>query len=126
MDLDGRSAHLDFTVTESDTAPVLGSGDVPVLATPRLLAWCEAATCAAVSGALDAASTSVGIHVGLDHLAASPVGARVRVQADVVDVEGRQVRFSVAARHDDGRLVCSGEIVRAVVNVARFLARVAG
>jgi fluoroacetyl-CoA thioesterase len=77
----GSSATLSFDVTEDDTASALGSGDVPALATPRLLAWCEAATCAAVATQLDDGSTSVGTRVQLEHLSATPVGGHLGVTA---------------------------------------------
>jgi fluoroacetyl-CoA thioesterase len=120
----GDSASLDFTVTDDDTAVALGSGDLPVLATPRLLAWCEAATCAAVEGSLTDASSSVGTRVQLEHVAASPVGADVRVTASVTYVDGRLVRFDVVAEQQpDGPVVGHGEVTRVVVDRERFLAR---
>jgi predicted thioesterase len=123
----GDSATLDFEVTEQDTAAAVGSGDLQVLGTPRLLAWCEAATCAAVAGSLTASQTTVGTRVSLEHVGASPVGQRVQVQASVSHVDGRLVRFSVAATHpSDGRVVGTGEVTRVVVDRERFLARVSG
>jgi len=117
-------ATLTFTVTDEDTAVAVGSGSLPVLGTPRLLAWCEAATCAAIEPSLTPGSTSVGTRVTLEHLAASPVGTRVEVTATSAVVDGRLHRFSVAARHSaDGKLVGSGEITRVVVDAERFLAR---
>ncbi|WP_020575811.1 thioesterase family protein [Actinopolymorpha alba] len=106
-----------------DTAEALGSGDVPVLATPRLLAWAEEATCAAVAGALAANQTSVGKHVELSHLAPSPLGERVTVSAVLVAVDGRLLRFEVTAEHPDGSSVARGAVTRAVVDRDRFLAR---
>jgi fluoroacetyl-CoA thioesterase len=123
----GQSATLQFEVTETDTAAAVGSGDLPVLGTPRLLAWCEAATCAAVADSLDASSSSVGTRVAIEHLAASPVGERVEVTASIAYVDGRLVRFSVAASHvADGKVVGTGEVTRVVVDRDRFLARVSG
>ncbi|MEP7091604.1 MAG: hotdog domain-containing protein [Nocardioidaceae bacterium] len=123
----GDSATLTFPVTEADTAAALGSGTLPVLATPRLLAWCEAATCAAVAGSLEPGSTSVGTRVQLDHVGASPVGARVQVTAAAVHVDGRLVRFEVVARHtpEGGaeKVVAHGEVTRVVVDAERFLSR---
>jgi fluoroacetyl-CoA thioesterase len=119
------TAVLRFTVGDDDTALAVGSGSLPVLGTPRLLAWCEAATCAAIEPALPAGSTSVGTRVQLDHQAASPVGAEVEVTASAAYVDGRLHRFTVAARHTgDGKVVASGEITRVVVDAERFLSRV--
>ena len=94
MDL-ADSATLEFTVTDDDTAVALGSGDLPVLATPRLLAWCEAATCAAIDASVTDANSSVGTRVQLEHVGASAVGSLVRVTATVAYVDGRLVRFEV-------------------------------
>ena len=121
----GQAATLQFEVTEADTAAAVGSGDLPGLGTPRLLAGCEAATCAAIAETLEPSRTSVGTRVSLEHLAASPVGERVEVQASVAYVDGRLVRFSVAASHvSDGKVVGTGEVTRVVVDRDRFLSRV--
>jgi predicted thioesterase len=119
------TATLTFTVTDADTAPAVGSGSLPVLGTPRLLAWCEAATCAAVDPALAPGETSVGTRVSLEHLAASPVGQEVEVTAAASYVDGRLHRFTVSARHlgGNGKVVGSGEVTRVVVDAERFLSR---
>ena len=118
---------LTFTVTDADTAAAVGSGSLPVLGTPRLLAWCEAATCAALEPTHPEGSTSVGTRVDLEHLAASPVGQEVEVTASASYVDGRLHRFTVAARHvggtSPGRVVGTGEITRVVVDAERFLSR---
>jgi fluoroacetyl-CoA thioesterase len=115
---------LRFTVTDDDTAAALGSGSLAVLATPRLLAWLEAATCAAVADELAAGETSVGTRVELEHRGASPVGAEVEVTAAATHVDGRLRRFSVAASHvTDRKVVATGEVTRVVVDAERFLAR---
>jgi fluoroacetyl-CoA thioesterase len=119
----GDSATLRFTVTVRDTAAALGSGDLPVLGTPRLLAWSEAATCTAVEASLDSHRTSVGTRVQLDHVGASAVGAEVVVAATVVHVDGRLVRFEVVARHTDDKVVGHCEVTRVVVDRDRFLSR---
>lgn len=124
------SATSSFTVTDDDTAAALGSGALPVLATPRLLAWAEATTCAAIEPALSdfgEGSTSVGTRVSLEHLAASPVGAEVEVTAEPAYVDGRLHRFSVVARHrGELRPVATGEVTRVIVETDRFLARLKG
>ena len=116
----GRTATREFVVSDADTAIAVGSGSLPVLGTPVLLAWCEAATCAALD--LPDGQTSVGTRVSLEHLAASPVGATVAVTASVGYVDGRLVRFVVEARMGEA-LVGSGEITRVVVDAERFMSR---
>ena len=117
------AATVTFTVSDDDTAAALGSGSLPVLGTPRLLAWAEAATCAAIESALPEGGTSVGTRISLEHLAASPVGAQVKITAESAYVDGRLHRFTVAARHTDGKLVGTGEVTRVIVDAERFLSR---
>ena len=117
-------ATLKFTVTHDDTAVAVGSGSLPVLGTPRLLAWCEAATCAAIDPSLEPGSTSVSARVALDHQGASPVGQEVEVTASMALVDGRLHRFTVAARHtSDQKVVATGEMTRVVVDAERFMSR---
>ena len=116
----GLEAAFRYTVTEADTAAALGSGDVPVLATPRVLALAEQATVAAVAGALEAGVTTVGVRVELDHLAPSPVGAELEVEAVLEGVDGRRLQFTVRLR-DGERPVASGNVTRVVVDTAAFL-----
>jgi predicted thioesterase len=118
------TAEVLVEVTDADTAIALGSGDVPVLATPRLVAFAEQATVAAIAPHLSATSTSVGTKVEIDHVHASPVGHRVAVRATLVHVEQRSLVFEVTAVHPaDHRLVAHGRITRVVVDRARFLGR---
>lgn len=119
----GMTATLTFTVGPDDTATALGSGDVPVLATPRLVAWFEATSVAAVADGLESASTTVGTRVEIDHLAASGVGARVEVTAEIAAVEGRAIRFDVTAQQGD-TVVGQGIVRRVVIDRGRFLGRV--
>jgi len=119
----GLDATRTFTVTDADTASALGSGDLAVLATPRLLAWCEAVTCAAVADAVPSGQTTVGSRMSLAHERPSPVGAKVVVRAAVVHVDGRLLRYEVVAEHLDGTVVAHGEVTRVVVDRARFLGR---
>ena len=121
----GLTATQSFVVTDDDTAAAVGSGSLPVLGTPRLLAWCEAVTCTTLAPVLDADSTSVGTRVSLEHLAASAVGASVDVSAHLDHVDGRLVRFSVTAREGD-KLIGNGEVTRVIVATERFMARVTG
>ena len=117
-----QEATLHFTVTVDDTAIAVGSGSLPVLGTPRLLAWCEAATCAALEPELAEGTTSVGTRIALEHLAASPVGEEVTVTAATSYVDGRLHRFTVAARAGS-KLLGTAEVTRVVVDAERFLGR---
>ncbi len=119
----GAQAVVQHRVGNDDTARSLGSGDLDVLATPRLLAWCEQATVESLAGRLDEASSTVGTRVELAHLRASPVGAAVTVRADLVHVDGRLLRFDVVAEDTDGAVLGHGQVTRVVVDRARFLAR---
>jgi fluoroacetyl-CoA thioesterase len=96
-----------------------------VLGTPRLLAWAEEATCEAVAPYLDGSSSSVGTGIRLDHRRPSPLRTAVQVSAELVEVDGRRLRFEVSAAHQDGDVVARGEVTRAVVDRARFLERTA-
>ena len=103
----------------------MGSGDVPVLATPRLVAWLEAATVDACPE-LGQDETSVGTRVDIEHLIATPIGARVDAAAEVVHRDGRLLRFAVTAHHDTGQgpvLIAQGQVTRVVVRREAFLAR---
>ncbi|KQV67687.1 thioesterase [Nocardioides sp. Root122] len=116
---------LTFRVTDDDTAAAVGSGSLPVLGTPRLLAWLEAATCACLAPVLPQGSTSVGTRVQVEHLAASAVGAEVEVSASSAYEDGRLHRFTVSARDvATGKVLGAGEITRVVVDAERFMSRV--
>ena len=120
------SASVTHVVSADDTAAALGSGDLPVLGTPRLLAWCEEATVAAAAPVLAPGETTLGTRVDLAHERASAVGTQVRVRADLVHRDGRLLRFSVVAEQEvAGAVVVAGrgEVTRVVFDAARFLAR---
>ena len=124
MSLDpGLRGTARMTVTDADTATALGSGDVPVLGTPRLVALVEAAAVAALSGHLGAGATSVGTAIDLQHLAASGLGAGVEAEAVLQSTDDRLLRFAVRAWDSRGD-VARGTHTRAVVDRERFLSRV--
>ena len=109
-----------MVVTSADTAVAMGSGSVEVLATPRVVALCEQATCAAVAGHLSPDCTTVGMRVQLDHLQPTPVGGSVEAEAILEKIEGRRLTFTVSASDSKG-LVAAGKVTRVLVDVARFL-----
>jgi predicted thioesterase len=114
------TGRVTLTVTADDTALAFGSGDVPVLATPRIVALVEQATVAAISATLEPGSTTVGTRVELDHLGATGVGATVAAEAELTDVDGRALRFTVTVNHG-GRTIAEGMVNRVVVDRERFL-----
>jgi predicted thioesterase len=115
----GLTASATLVVGAADTAATLGSGDVDVLGTPRVLALCEEATVAALRPLLDAGRTTVGTRVELEHLRPTRVGATVTATAVLRQVEGRRLTFDVTATEED-RVVAAGVVVRAVVERSRF------
>ena len=116
----GLSARVKLTVTESDTARAMRSGDVDVLATPRLIALCEEATVKAVAGRLQPDEISVGMRVQIDHLVPTMVGEAVTADAKLERVEGRRLVFSVSVTDPRG-LVAAGKVTRVVVDRERVL-----
>lgn len=121
----GLVARVSLTVGKEDTAAALATGDVPVLATPRVVILAEEATVLAVEGRLDPGLTTVGYRVQLDHLAPTAVGGTVQAEAILEAVEGRRLTFRVSV--SDGRgLVAAGRITRVIVDRERFLERAAG
>ena len=116
----GLSATVNLTVGEADLATAFGSGDVPVLATPRIIALLEEATVAAVAPFFDAATTTVGQRVQIDHLAPTRRGESVSAEAVLESVAGRRLTFRVSATDERG-LIAVGRVTRVVVQRDRFL-----
>jgi predicted thioesterase len=119
----GMSGTAELVVREEHTAPRIGSGKVHVLATPVMINLIEAAALAAVEHLLPEGYQSLGTHLDVHHVAATPVGMRVEATAEVVKVENRTISFRVEAR-DEKDLVGHGTHERVVVNVAKFDQRV--
>ncbi len=121
----GLAARIERRVTDLDTATAMGSGDVEVLSTPRVLAWAEAACVEALAGRLEPGQTTVGMRMQIDHVQPSPVGAAITITAEVERVEGRRLTFAVEAT--DGRsTIAAGRVVRVLVDRDRFLERATG
>ncbi len=121
----GLVGTVALTVTDDDTASALGTGDVPVLATPRVVLLAELASMRAIGDAVAAGQTTVGYRVQLDHLAPVPVGVEVVAEAVLETIEGRRLTFRVSVKYPSG-LVAAGRITRVVVERARFLDKAAG
>lgn len=115
----GSSAVISASVTDEDTAISLGSGDVRVLGTPRVVALCEEAAVAAIARLLPPGATSVGASISIEHLAASAVGTTVTAAAVVTAVVRGRVEFDVELTEGD-RIAAAGTHVRLIVDKARF------
>ncbi|MCU0310543.1 MAG: thioesterase [Acidimicrobiales bacterium] len=118
----GQSASIGLLVTDADTAIALRSGEVAVLATPRLIALCEEAAMLAVAGELGTGETTVSMKVQIDHVAPSAVGHRVTADATVEKVVGRRVAFTVSVSDERG-LVAAGRVTRVIVDAEHFVAK---
>jgi hypothetical protein len=119
----GLSARIDLVVTEGDTALALGSGSVEVLATPRLIALCEEASCRAIDDHLADGATSVAKRVQFDHLVPVGVGGEVSAEATLDRIQGRRLIFTVSVS-EGGSLVAAGRLVRVIVDRSDFLVTV--
>ena len=120
----GRVGTASVTVSPDGTAIAAGSGDLPVLATPRLVALLEEAACSALADVLPSGTTSVGTHIDVRHRAPSPLGVQVTATARITAVSGTRVSFEVSATHVlDGTVaeVGRGTHARAVVDREAFL-----
>ena len=119
----GLQGTVELVVAEEHTAPSIGSGKVRVLATPVMINLFEAAALKAIEHLLQPGYQSLGTHLDVHHVAATPVGMRVRAVAEVTRVEGRTVTFKLSAS-DQVDQIGHGTHERVVVNVAKFDARV--
>lgn len=119
----GLEGRAELVVGEDDTAARVGSGALPVLATPAMVALIERAAVAAVEHRLPPGSHSVGVALDVSHLAATPVGGRVTARARLTEVEGRKLTFEVEAS-DEAETIGRGVHRRVVVEASRFMARV--
>ena len=115
----GLVGAADLRVGVEHTAPSIGSGVIPVLGTPVMINLMEGAALAAVEHLLPVGHQSLGIHLDVRHIAATPIGMRVRATAELTNVEGRTLTFRVEAR-DETEVIGDGTHQRVVVNVARF------
>ena len=111
-----------LTVTDAVTAVAMGSGDMPVLATPAMLALMENAAMLAVADRLPEGCTTVGGHISASHLKPTPVGETVTATATVTCVEGRKIEFKVEARCGE-TLLGEGTHLRFIVERGKFMAK---
>ncbi|MBQ8358530.1 MAG: thioesterase family protein [Oscillospiraceae bacterium] len=116
----GMTGSVSTAVEREDTAYEVGSGSLLVYATPCMVALMEGAACEAIAPALSEEKTSVGIALNISHLSATPVGMEVRAEAEVTEVEGNTITFTVTAYDEKGK-IGEGTHKRAIVTAQRFL-----
>lgn len=117
----GRRASVSHVVTEADTATALHSGDVDVLATPRVMALAEQAAVTALEGCIEPPNTTVGSWVEVDHNAPTKVGATVTAEAVLIGVHGRRLEFAIHVTAGDVE-VARIKHRRVIVDRSRFAA----
>jgi predicted thioesterase len=115
----GKKNQIKAVVKESDTAKVFGSGELEVLATPRMIALMEECAYKCISSDLEAGATTVGTLMNVKHLSATPVGMEVTIEAEIMENEGRRVCFSVKA-YDECGLIGEGIHERFIVYSEKF------
>jgi predicted thioesterase len=113
-----------MTVRHGDTAIALGSGDVPVLGTPAVIALSESATIAALAEFLEQSESTVGVRIEMDHIATASVGDEVVATATVTSVVGKRIIFNIQC-HSGTRLIAEGAITRVLVDRVSFIAKAA-
>jgi len=119
----GMTGEAITTVVHENTAAAVGAGGVEVFGTPMLVALMENASWRTVATALDAGYVTVGTHVNISHLGATPLGQQVRATAELIEIDGRRLVFRVEA-YDERQKVGEGQHERAIVQLERFLSKI--
>lgn len=116
----GANAQVSLEITGADTAAAMGSGDVDVLSTPRVIALCEQATLEAIRPLVGEGQTSVGFRIEITHLVPVLVGRTVVASAVLERIDGKRFVFNVTVNDTCG-LVAAGKVTRVVVDAGRFM-----
>lgn len=118
----GLTHTSNLVVADGNTAIALGSGDMPVLATPAMMALMENAAMLAVASELEDGETTVGGHIESSHLRPTPVGVEVTATATLEKIDGRKLYFNIVARQGD-TIIGKGTHLRFIVNREKFLSK---
>jgi predicted thioesterase len=119
----GLTGYAEMVVGTNDTASRVGSGRIAVLATPTMIGLIEEAALNAVEHLLPEGKQSLGTRIDISHVAATPVGMKVTAEAELIEVRGRRLVFTIRAR-DEMDVISEGRHERMVVTAASFQARV--
>lgn len=118
----GAVGSAPCVVTSDNSAVAMGSGALPVFATPALVALIESAACQAIGNYLPPGLTTLGTGISLRHLAATPIGHNIQAEARLVGVSGRKLEFKVAA-FDEREKIAEGTHERFIVEASRFMSK---
>lgn len=118
----GLKGRAETIVNDTNTAAAMGSGLVPVFATPAMVALMEQAAASSLLPYLEEGQGTVGIHLDVSHESATPIGLRVWAESEVTSIDGKQISFTVSA-YDEAGLIGRGTHKRACITVDRFLTR---
>lgn len=118
----GLKGRAETVVVQENTAAAVGSGLVPVFATPSMIALMEQAASSSLLPYLEDGQGSVGTHIDVTHESATPIGLKVWAETEVTEVNGKQITFTVAA-YDEAGLIGRGTHKRAIITVDRFLSK---
>ena len=116
----GMKAEVSTLVEREDTAMEVGSGDLLVYATPCMVALMEGAACEAIAQCISDSQPTVGTALNIEHISATPVGLEVHATAEVTDVEGKVITFTVTAFDETGE-IGHGTHKRVIINSQKFL-----
>lgn len=119
----GQTGHAEMIVGTNDTALRVGSGRIAVLATPVMINLVEEAALAAIEHLLDEEQQSLGTHIDISHIAATPTGMKVTAEAELIAIDGRKLSFAVKA-YDEVELIGEGRHNRVIVTGTKFQDRI--
>lgn len=119
----GKKLKIEKVVTQSDTAAYYGSGLLEVFATPGMIALMEQTAHLLAKSFLPEFQDTVGVEVNIKHLKASPLGAKVYAEAELISIEGKVLTFKVTA-YDEKGVIGTGTHLRYIINPAKFLNKI--
>ena len=118
----GITGISEETVTEETVASSMSSGGLPVYATPRMIGMMEYTAWSSVEPYMEEGKGTVGTHLDVSHVSASPLGAHIRIESELVEIDRRRLVFSVRA-FDDAGLIGEGTHERFIIDNQKFMDR---
>lgn len=118
-----QKKSFEVTVAEQHSAITVGSGDLPVLGTPAMIALMEQASVQLVTPHLEEGTSTVGIHLAVEHLKATPMGGKITVSAELTAIDGRKLSFALKAVNEAGETIGEGTLDRFIIDRERFMAK---